>query len=148
MDKILSFSSHGIPTNDTERKIYLNEHYRTHTKNKSVVNTQTGIEIFFNSDGRKKTAKRHNNLHTSVVIKNVFTILKHAQYNNFGKPKPKHIINFPSILMFINFKIKVRIDGVIRNFRISCMILKGNKVQYDLHESSLDYAITTGKKKV
>jgi hypothetical protein len=27
MDKILSFSSHGIPKNDTERKIYLNEHY-------------------------------------------------------------------------------------------------------------------------
>jgi hypothetical protein len=147
MKAALSFTTRNIPVNFHERKKYLIEFYKRTIQGKSVVNMDTGLTINFTYIGRKKTAKRHNSVETTVVIKNIMEVLRNAVYNNFGEPQPHHIKKFGSIKSFVNFKIKVVIDGEVKNYRICCLILKGNKVQYDLHESSIEYAIKQGKNK-
>lgn len=141
----LSFTTRNIPTNVEERKAYLVEYYQKHIQGKTILNEDTGLSITFTKAGRLKATDRHNSIETTAVIKNILGVLKTAKYNNFGEPKPAHYKKFPTIQKFINFKCKVKVDDVIKNYRISCILLKGNKIHYDLHESSLAYAIAKGK---
>lgn len=143
---LLSLSTTNIPHGLDERKSFLIKYFKENIQGKSTINIDTGLSINFGRNSRMKTAERHNSKETTVVIMNIIIVLQNATYNNFGDPKPKHLLKYPSLKKFVNFKCKIRIDGKVKDYRISCMILQGNKVQYDLHESSLEYATCSGKK--
>lgn len=56
-----------------------------------------------------------------------------AEYNNFGKPKP----NDPKTLQgYLNFKVKCKVDRVIKTYRITVLLYKNNKAFYN-HEMNI-----------
>ena len=104
--------------------------YKTRLQGTRIVNKDIGVTIYFNKKGRLKTARPLMSKEKAVVIYHLSELLSEAMFANFGKAKEKH-----KAVGFLNFQIKVRIDGKMKSFRVPVMITKDGKFQYDLHDN-------------
>ena len=107
------------------------EYYAIHLQGKSVVNLATNITINFTSDGKGKIGS-NKVMHPPkiAVVQKLQQILEVAEFNNFGQRKEN---DKQSILGYLNFKAKVKIDGKIENLRIAVVMKTDGKVYYN-HE--------------
>ena len=109
----------------------INEYYTKHLQGKNIVNTDTGIRIYFTSAGKGKLSFG-GTIHSkkAAVTKCLYQLLKVAEYNNFGQRK---IADKSNVLGYLNFKAKVKIDGKLEQARIAVMVKTDGKFYYS-HE--------------
>ena len=121
-----------IPSVETEKHTnlakYIKDYYKEHFQGNSVVNAHIGIKITFTSLGKSELAHGRA-LHSkkAAIIKCLPTLLKYAEYNNFGIRKQT---DQPSILGYLNFKAKVKINGKTENTRLTVLLKKDGQAFY------------------
>jgi len=109
----------------------IKDFYNKNLQGKSVINKDLGITIHFKSAGKGELSYGRA-LHAKkvAVIKCLETLMEVAEYNNFGKRKDK---DNETVLGYLNFKAKVKIDNKMENVRISVLLKKNGKAYYN-HE--------------
>lgn len=123
--------------------LFAEAYYHKNLKGKSVVNKHLGITVTFSNEGERKIY-RGSALYPykAIVLLKLKQLVEVAEYNNFGKPKP----NDPKTLQgYLNFKVKCKIDGVVKNFRIALLLYKNNKLFYN-HEMNIIKEKTSPKR--
>ena len=111
--------------------VFAEAYYHKNIKGKSVLNVCSNHVIHFYAGGGKKIVYGSALYpYKAMVLVKLLEAMKYATLNNFGLRKEK---DSPSVLGYLNYKVKVRIDGEIKNFRISCILNKDGKVFYN-HE--------------
>ena len=106
----------------------------SHIKNKYagmiVTIVDTGLPIIISVTSARKTAfgeAIYFKKAASVLV--LPEIIKYAEYNNWGDPKPT---DGPNIIGYLNFKCKCVIDGKKENIRLAVQFQKGGKYYYNI----------------
>ena len=105
---------------------YVKSYYEKNIQGHSVINKHLGITISFTSIGKGKIAYGNKTLYAQkvAVVQCLPELLRVAKYNNFGIRKPDDKTN---VVGFMNFKAKVRINGMLENVRLSVMLRTDGK---------------------
>lgn len=127
-----------IPSTKTDKKEnnkkFIKDFYKENLQGKTVTNKDLGIVIRFNATGKNELAYGRATYSKKVaVLKVLKSLLREAEYNNFGARKAK---DKESVLGYYNFKAKVKIDEKIENVRISVLITTDLKAYYN-HEVNI-----------
>ena len=127
--KIPNVRTKDVPKKD--RAKFVKEYYSVHLQGQIVVNKHLGIKIIFNSIGKSELAHGRA-LHAKkiAILFCLADLVSEAEYSNFGNRKTS---DSETVLGYLNFKIKVKIDDRIENARIS-ILLKTNLKAYYHHE--------------
>ena len=114
------------------------EYYAKNLQGKSVKNIDTGFEIKFTSDGKRKLSSKED-VYTkkTALLQCLRKLLEVAEFNNFGQRKEK---DKQSVLGYLNFKAKAKIDNKIENIRIAVTV-KVNEVSRTREKSFYNYEI-------
>lgn len=109
-------------------KVFAEAYYEKNYKGKKVKNTETGFEIIFASSGIRKvtrgSALYYKKGAALIVLRD---LIKTAKFSNFGIRKPK---DEPSLIGYLNFKSKAKIDGKIEHFHIVVKLNSSGKFFY------------------
>ena len=101
---------------------------------KKIVNKDKQITVEFIGDGARKIAYGGNIYAKKVaILEHLPEIIKAMLYNNFGKAKKS---DKTTVLGYLNFKIKVKIDGKNENLRIAIQLRNNGKFYYN-HEVNM-----------
>ena len=112
----------------------IREYYKSHLQGKCVINQHLKIPIHFTSLGKGKLAFGSGRyVKRSVLVRCLEKLVAVAEFNNFGGRK---ITDKSSVLGYLNFKAKVKIDGKTENIRITVMLKRDGKVYYN-HEVNM-----------
>ena len=99
----------------------------------TVKNDNIGIVIEFKRRGRKKTSHgSYMSKKKASVVKILKDVLQCAVYSNWGDRKatdPEDVIGY------LNFKCKVRVDGVVSHFVLNVQLCSVNNGRYCFHYS-------------
>ena len=97
----------GLSRIDLARRV--NQYYSRSIQERVIVNTDTGIRIYFNSVGRIKSAKRYSSKEKAIVIINLLVLLAEAKRVSTKTIRENSAIykNIPGALMVFNFLIKL-----------------------------------------
>ena len=127
--EIPSVSTKDVPKKD--RAKFVKEYYSVHLQGKSVINKHFGIKIIFNNIGKSELAHGRA-LHAKkvAILFCLADLVSEAEYSNFGNRKTSDL---ETVLGYLNFKAKVKIDDKIENVRIT-ILLKTNLKAYYHHE--------------
>ncbi|MCL2027590.1 MAG: hypothetical protein FWG79_03785 [Bacteroidales bacterium] len=110
---------------------YIKQYYKENLQGKTVLNKDLNVMISFTSFGQGKVAYGgRKTARKAAVIQCLDKLVEFAQYNNFGIRKPT---DPQSVLGYLNFKAKVKIDGVVEHVRITALIKKSGRLYYN-HE--------------
>lgn len=111
-------------------KTVIFNHIRNNYSGMVIQNLDTRLPIIISVTSARKTAYGE-----AVYFKKAAAILvlpeiiKYAQYNNWGSPKPT---DGPNIIGYLNFKSKCIIDGAKENIRLAVQFQKGGKYYYNI----------------
>ncbi|MEI6435236.1 MAG: hypothetical protein WCP32_10355 [Bacteroidota bacterium] len=115
-------------------RAFVKTYYSENFQNKiSVINEDLGIKVEFIGDGTKKTS-----FGAAMYLKKAATILildkliKYAKYSNWGDRKDN---DKSTVIGYLNFKVKVFIDGKICHFAINIQVRNTGKFHYSLDEN-------------
>jgi hypothetical protein len=115
------------------RKLVL-EWYRSNLTGKKVINQCLGIPILFSHTGGKKLAMGGAiYLHKAELVRVLPAILEHADYCNWGDRKEKDSV---MVIGYLNFKCKVKINGINKHLRIAVRMQKDGKLYWN-HEINI-----------
>jgi len=110
---------------------YVKRYYKENLQGKTVVNKHLNVRISFTSFGQGKIAYGgRKTMRKAAIVQCLDTLVEVAQYNNFGIRKPN---DPPSVLGYLNFKAKMKVNGIIEHVRISVLLKKTGKLYYN-HE--------------
>jgi hypothetical protein len=110
------------------------DYYKNNLQGKFAKNQQLGLKIYFTKMGKKEIAYgRAVHIKKTAILQCLPQLVEVAEYNNFGIRKPS---DMSSIIGYLNFKAKVKIDGKIENIRLSVVFRKDGKVYYN-HEVNI-----------
>ena len=105
-------------------------HIKTNYSGKTIINLDTRLPIIVSVTSARKTA-----FGEAIYFKKAAAVLilpdliKYAEYNNWGNPKPT---DGPHIIGYLNFKCKCVIDGQKENIRLAVQFQKGGKYYYNI----------------
>ena len=119
----------GLGKYATQKKVF--EYYKTHYLNgKHVINQHLGITIEFERKGAEKTSFGGYVYPKKACLVTILDkLIRYSTYNNWGDRKPQDI---PTILGYLNFKVKVRIDGIIEDVHLVIRVNTCGKFHYSL----------------
>ena len=107
------------------------DYYTENIQGKIVVNKALGIPIHFASDGKWELAYGRRLYAKKVaILKCLPELVEIAEYNNFGQRKET---DKKSVIGYLNFKAKVKMNDKIEHVRIS-IVFKTNGKYYYNHE--------------
>jgi len=111
--------------------LFVKNYYKKNLQGTTVVNKHLNVKVSFTSLGQGKVAYGgRKTMKKAAIVQCLNKLIEVAQYNNFGIRKP----NDPqSVLGYLNFKAKVRINGIIEHIRLTVLIKKNGKMYYN-HE--------------
>jgi len=114
---------------------FIKSYYEENIQGCSVINEHLGITISFTSIGKGKIAYGNKTLYAKkiAVVQCLLELLRVAKYNNFGVRKSNDKTN---VVGFLNFKGKVKINGIVENVRLSVMLRTDGKFFYN-HEVNI-----------
>ena len=111
-------------------RIFIFNYIRSNYSGAVVENLDTGLPIVVSVTAARKTAFGEAIYYKKAAAALVLTdIIKYAQYNNWGDPKPT---DGPNIIGYLNFKCKCIIDGKMENIRLAVQFQKGGKYYYNI----------------
>ena len=132
-----------IPETNTENLIdksrdelrkFIRSYYHVTFQNKvTVKNLDLGITIGFIGEGKKKTAygaAMYQKKAAAIMI--LDQLLIHAKFTNWGNRKET---DKPEVLGYLNFKVKLKIDGKLIHFAINVEVRNNGKFHYSLDEN-------------
>ena len=111
------------------------DYYRTHYLNgKKVTNQHLGITVEFDPDGADKTSRGGAiYLKKKCLVEVLSEMIQYAEYSNWGDRKAK---DKPSVIGFLNFKVKVKIDEKIENIHLVIRVTNDGKFHYTMEVNS------------
>ncbi|HLP06076.1 MAG TPA: hypothetical protein VK152_11675 [Paludibacter sp.] len=112
----------------------VSKYYSENLQGKTVVNKDLKISIKFNAIGKGEISYGRS-IHSKkvAVLQCLEVLLSEAEYNNFGIRKASDDL---SVLGYLNFKAKVRIDGKLEYVRLTVLMKKDGKIYYH-HEINM-----------
>lgn len=127
----------GLSNTEIRNRVY--DYYRDVLQQSSVLNRNTGITIYFNAQGKRKTASLHASKEKSIVIMNFKTLLANAIRVKSTEVKAGSSIakNFTNAIFVINLLIKCKIDGKLQKFICGIVVTANGKFQYSLYHNTL-----------
>jgi hypothetical protein len=118
---------------EVRRKLF--DEYRRRYYGKKVINQCLGITIEFEREGARKTGYSNPTYSKKACLITILDQLIHyAEYNNWGDCKPTdpdHVIGF------LNFKVKVRIDGVLEYVHLVIRVRNNGKFHYSMEVNKM-----------
>ncbi len=125
--------------NRKQMRDYVFNYYRDNLQDTTLVNKDTGITIYFNKEGRHKTASQNASISKSVVIIHLKQLLTEAKRIKTVQIRKGTAIDrdFPNALFVMNFFIKCKIDGYVNKFVCGVVLLKTGRFQYSLYKNEL-----------
>ena len=118
----------GLPLSVTRKKML--DYYKKHYTGKRVINKDIGIAVEFERAGSKKTSYGGYLYPKKACLVEVLDqLIRHAEYSNWGERKatdPDYVIGF------LNFKVKVRINGALKHVRLVIRVRNTGKFHYSL----------------
>lgn len=114
-------------------KVY--EYYRENIFGNHVINIDKGYKIIFSNKpgGRKIAFGGSMYKDKAEAIKMIIDLLKYAKYSNW---KNRKIKDNKTVLGYLNFKAKGKINYKLLNFRISVQLRKDGNLYYN-HEINI-----------
>jgi len=113
---------------------YVKQYYKKNLQGKTVINKHLNVRILFTSLGQGKVAYGgRKTMKKAAIIQCLDKLMEIAEYNNFGVRKPT---DPQSVLGYLNFKAKIKINGIVEYVRITVLIKKNGKMYYN-HEINL-----------
>ena len=122
-----------IPLDKYSQRKFVKDYYHEKFQGKvTVVNLDKGITIQFIGEGKKKTSYG-SAMYTrkAAAIKVLDQLLTVAKYSNWGNKESDSVIGY------LNFKVKVLIDGELCHFALNIQVRKDGKFHYSLDENRL-----------
>ena len=111
------------------RKRMLDEYQKRH-KGKNVVNQHLGITINFQTFGAKKTSRGAAAYSKKACLISVLDkLVRYAEYSNWGERKST---GPSSVVGFLNFKAKVKIDGKLEHIHLAVCLRNDGKFHYSM----------------
>jgi hypothetical protein len=119
----------GLSRYATQRKVF--DYYKIHyLNNKHVINKHLGITVGFERKGAEKTSfGGYMYPKKACLVEILDKLIRHAEYSNWGDRKPQDL---PTILGYLNFKVKVRIDGKIEQIHLVIRVNTSGKFHYSM----------------
>ena len=107
------------------------EFYNTHYfQKKRVINQHLGIAVEFDATGGRKTCFGSGVYpKKKCLIEVLDKMIRYAEYSNFGERKPKDPAN---VIGYLNFNVKVRIDGKIEYIHLIIRMTNNGKFHYSM----------------
>ena len=110
---------------------FVKNYYAKHLQGKTVINKHLNIPIHFTGkSGRKIAFGGYKYIKKAAILQCLQQLLEVAEFNNFGNRKANDGL---TVLGYLNFKAKIKIDNKIENVRIAVSLRKDGKVYYS-HE--------------
>ena len=106
------------------------DHIKKNYSGMVITNVDTGLPIIISVTSARKTA-----FGEAIYFKKAAAtlmlpeLIRYAEYNNWGNPKPT---DGPNIIGYLNFKCKCQIDGKKENIRLAVQFQKGGKYYYNI----------------
>jgi hypothetical protein len=126
--EILTSSSAFKNLSRNKLKVFTEAYYHKNIKGTSVINQHLGLTILFTEDGKRKLT--HGSAlypNKAIALIKLREMLRYAEYSNFGARKATD----PKTLRgYLNFKVKCRIDGHVKNFHLTVKLFNNNKAYY------------------
>ena len=117
-----------MPLAATRKKMF--DYYKGHYTGKKVVNKDIGIAVEFERAGSKKTSYGGSLYPKKACLVEVLDqLIRYAKYSKWGERKatdPDYVIGF------LNFKVKVRINGVLEYVHLVIRVRNTGKFHYSL----------------
>lgn len=111
----------------TTKKLYEND---------TIINEDIGIHIHILTGGIRKTAYGGAIYYKKAVSLLILPeILRYARYNNFGERKEK---DPSSVIGYLNFACKCKIDGKIENLRVAVQFKNDGKFYYNIEINKIE----------
>lgn len=124
---------HGLKLSEL-RKVVL-EYYNKNLKDREVFNEDLKITIRFSmSSGRKTVMGEAMYYKKAEIMKILPEIVQYALYNNYGERKET---DNPSVIGYLNFKGKCKLDGKIENIRLAVQFQKTAKFYYNVEVNKI-----------
>jgi hypothetical protein len=122
----------NLTLKESRNKIF--EYYRTHYPfDRTIVNQHLGITVRFESESYRKTSKGGKIYsEKSCLIEILDELILYAIFTNFGDRKRT---DEPNVLGYLNFKVKVKINGKIEHIHLTIRITNRNEGRFTFHYS-------------
>lgn len=118
----------GLTLFNVRKKMF--DFYKKHYTGLKVINKDIGITVEFERAGNKKTSYGGFLYPKKACLVEVLDkLIRYAEYSNWGDKKEK---DEPYVIGYLNFKIKVRIDGIIEYAHLVIRVRNTGKFQYSI----------------
>jgi hypothetical protein len=118
----------GLKEYELRRKVF--KTYQSNFSGKKIFNESLGITIEFERAGARKTSHGSSiSPQKACIVPILDRLLRFAEYSNWGNRKstdPDYIIGF------LNFKVKVKIDGKTKYIHLVVRVRNTGKFHYSL----------------
>ena len=117
-----------LAANEVRKKVF--SEYSTRYFGKKITNLSLGISVEFEYDGARKTSNGGALYSKKACLIGVLDkLIKYAEYTHWGDRKekdPKWVVGF------LNFKVKVKIDGKLEQVSLFIRVSNKGKFHYSI----------------
>ncbi|MDR1406335.1 MAG: hypothetical protein LBI89_03940 [Prevotellaceae bacterium] len=120
----------GLSKYATQKKVF--DYYKANylLNGKHVINQDLGISVAFERKGAEKTSFGGFIYSKKACLVEILDkVIRYAEYSNWGDRKPQDI---PTVLGYLNFKVKVRIDGIMEHVHLVIRVNNSGKFHYSM----------------
>ena len=119
----------NMPVKEFHEKV--STYYRTRYQGKCrVINQHLGIVVEFDREGVNKTSYGgHLYTKKACLVEVLDKMIRYAEYNNWGNRKPT---DKPTVIGYLNFKVKVKIDGKMEYVHLVIRVTNNGKFHYSM----------------
>ncbi|MCL2414997.1 MAG: hypothetical protein FWC94_07120 [Bacteroidales bacterium] len=109
----------------------VSNYYRMHYQGKCrIINQHLGIAVEFDRSGANKTSHGgHLYAKKACLLEVLDKVIRYAEYSNWGERK---ITDSPTVIGYLNFKVKVKIDGKIEHVHLIIRVTNNGKFHYSM----------------
>lgn len=119
--------------NKSDLQKFIRTYYHEKFQNKiKVINEDLNIIIEFIGEGKRKSAYGGAmNIKKAAAILILDQLLTFAKYSNWGERKQT---DKKTVIGYLNFKVKLKIDGIRKHFALNVQLRNDGKFHYSLDE--------------
>ncbi|MDR1406334.1 MAG: hypothetical protein LBI89_03935 [Prevotellaceae bacterium] len=118
----------GLTLFSARKKMF--DYYKNYYTGVKVINKDIGITVEFERAGNKKTSYGgYLYPKKACLVAILDKLIRYAEYSNWGERKEK---DESFVIGYLNFKVKVRIDGIVEYVHLVIRVRNTGKFQYSI----------------
>jgi hypothetical protein len=119
----------GLKPLATRKKVF--EYYKAHYLNGSrIINQHLNIAVDFERSGADKTSfGGHIYPKKACLVEILDKLIRYAAFSNWGNPKENDL---PSVVGYLNFKVKAKIDGALEHIHLVVRLTNNGRFHYSM----------------